>query len=71
VKLSVDILVLLLSPLDTVAIINFIEQEHLAALRKGDRSAFSVIYNQYWFLLYESAYKRLQDKRRMWFRMCW
>jgi RNA polymerase sigma-70 factor (family 1) len=61
VKLSVDILVLLLSPLDTVAIINFIEQEHLAALRKGDRSAFSVIYNQYWFLLYESAYKRLQD----------
>lgn len=45
----------------TVALTNPIEQELLAALRKGDRSAFSEIYSEYWFLLYESAYKRLQD----------
>lgn len=49
------------SHFDTVALTNSIEQELLVALRKGDRSAFSEIYSQYWFLLYESAYQRLQD----------
>lgn len=44
-----------------MALTNSIEQELLTALQKGDRSAFSEIYGAYWYLLYESAYKRLQD----------
>jgi RNA polymerase sigma-70 factor (family 1) len=38
------------------------DEQLLSLLRTGDREAFVAIYNRYWKLLYDKAYKRLADK---------
>ena len=41
---------------------NYTDQQLLAALAQDSRDAFEAIYDRYWELLYNSAYKRLKDK---------
>jgi RNA polymerase sigma factor (sigma-70 family) len=35
-----------------------------ASIKQGDVSAFENIYNTYWFVLFDTAYKRLKDKEK-------
>ncbi|MBO9672111.1 MAG: sigma-70 family RNA polymerase sigma factor [Sphingobacteriaceae bacterium] len=40
---------------------NFIDAELIELLRKGDQEAFTIIYNNYWKLLFQTAYRILND----------
>ncbi|WP_170845701.1 RNA polymerase sigma factor [Parapedobacter composti] len=39
------------------------EEELVSLLREGDESAFSAIYERYWQVLYNSAFKRLSNRQ--------
>ncbi|MFD2584241.1 RNA polymerase sigma factor [Pedobacter vanadiisoli] len=40
---------------------NFIDAELIELLRKGDQEAFTIIYNNYWKLLFQTAHRILND----------